>query len=85
MLNLIPNAICIEFAADLEKVRQKLAVKHAESVRDCEKQMRSVQLERQAVFQDAFQCDMDYYKEVGRIPSELHSIKHSECDTVLFV
>lgn len=64
----------MSFAADLEKVRQNLAVKHAASVRDCEKQMRSVQLERQAVFQDAFQRDMDYYKEVGSIPSECHTI-----------
>lgn len=41
--------------------------KHAETIRESEKQMRQVQQERQAVFQDAFQSDMKYYKEVGKI------------------
>lgn len=68
----------MSIAAELEKVRQNLAIKHAESIRNCEKQMRSVQLERQAVFQDAFQRDMEYYKEVGRIPSKCHTTKHPQ-------
>lgn len=55
---------------NLEKVRQSLAFKHAETVRESERQMRMMQQERQAVFQDAFQQDMEYYKEVGKIPSK---------------
>lgn len=58
------------YLANLEKVRQDLVSKHAETVRESEKQMRLVQQERQAVFQDAFQNDMNYYKEVGKIPSK---------------
>lgn len=34
--------------------------------------MRLLQQERQAVFQDAFQSDLKYYKEVGKIPSKSH-------------
>lgn len=44
--------------------------KHAETIKESEKQMQQVQQERQAVFQDAFQSDMNYYKEVGQIPSK---------------
>lgn len=51
-------------------MRQSLASKHAETVRESEKQMRLLQQERQAVFQDAFQSDLQYYKEVGKIPSK---------------
>lgn len=58
------------FLANLEKVRQSLAFKHAQTVKESEKQMRMLQQERQAAFQDAFQCDLQYYKEVGRIPSK---------------
>lgn len=53
-------------------MRQNLAVKHAESVKQSEKQMRILQQERQAVFQDAFQNDLKYYKEVGKIPSNFY-------------
>lgn len=58
--------------ANLEKVRQSLASKHADTVRESEKKMRLLQQERQAVFQDAFQNDLKYFKEVGKIPSKLH-------------
>ncbi|XP_055318498.1 dysbindin protein homolog [Sitodiplosis mosellana] len=54
--------------ANLEKVRQSLASKHADTVKESERQMRLLQQERQAVFQDAFQSDLKYYKEVGKIP-----------------
>lgn len=66
-------------AGNLEKVRQSLASKHAETVRESEKQMRLLQQERQAVFQDAFQSDLKYYKEVGKIPS-----KYRFCTFVFF-
>lgn len=56
--------------ANLEKVRQNLAVKHADTVKASEKQMRALQLERQSVFQNAFESDLNYYKEVGKIPSK---------------
>lgn len=56
--------------ASLEKVRQSLAVKHEDTVRESEKQMRALQLERQSVFQNAFESDLNYYKEVGKIPSK---------------
>lgn len=59
----------------MEKVRQSLASKHAETVKESEKQMRLLQQERQAVFQDAFQSDLQYYKEVGKIPSENNNMK----------
>lgn len=63
-------------AANLEKVRQSLASKHAETVKESEKRMRILQQERQAVFQDAFQNDLKYYKEVGKIPSMFTSFIH---------
>lgn len=56
--------------ANLEKVRQSLAVKHEDTVKESEKQMRALQLERQSVFQNAFESDVNYYKEVGKIPSK---------------
>lgn len=63
-------------------MRQSLAFKHAETVRESERQMRMMQQERQAVFQDAFQQDMEYYKEVGKIPSkqtnEIYQSAHSK-------
>lgn len=51
-------------------MRQSLATQHAQTVKKSEKQMRMLQQERQAVFQDAFQSDLQYYKEVGKIPSK---------------
>uniref|UniRef100_A0A7G3AEX7 Putative dysbindin protein isoform x1 n=1 Tax=Lutzomyia longipalpis TaxID=7200 RepID=A0A7G3AEX7_LUTLO len=54
--------------AALEKVREELAKKHADSVMKHELKMRKVQQERQSVFQDAFQDDMKFYKEQGTIP-----------------
>lgn len=51
-------------------MRQSLANGYAQTVRESEKQMRMLQQERQAVFQDAFQSDLQYYKEVGKIPSK---------------
>lgn len=56
--------------ANLEKVRQSLAVKHEDTVKESEKQMRALQVERQSVFQNAFESDLHYYKEVGKIPSK---------------
>lgn len=61
----------------MEKVRQSLATQHAQTVKESEKQLRMLQQERQAVFQDAFQSDLQYYKEVGKIPSKHTNFKHN--------
>lgn len=66
------NIYVLTNLGNLEKVRQDLASKHAATVRESEKQMRLLQQERQAVFQDAFQNDLKYYKEAGKIPSKLN-------------
>lgn len=52
-----------------------MASKHAETVKESEKRMRIIQQERQAVFQDAFQNDLKYFKEVGKIPSKFSLFK----------
>lgn len=41
--------------------------------------MRILQQERQAVFQDAFQSDLKYYKEVGKIPSQSNDLESHFC------
>lgn len=56
--------------ANLEKMRQTMAVKHAETIKINERKMRAIQIERQAAFEDAFKSDLDYYKQVGKIPSK---------------
>lgn len=58
--------------ANLGRVRQSLAVKHEDTVKESEKQLRALQLERQSVFQNAFESDLNYYKEVGQIPSKFY-------------
>lgn len=57
------------FLAALDVVRKELVDKHATNVRKYEQKFRMVQQERQAVFQDAFQNDLNCYKEMGTIPS----------------
>lgn len=61
--------------ANLEKVRHSLAVKHEDTVKESEKQMRALQVERQSFFQNAFESDLNYYKEVGKIPSKFSRIE----------
>lgn len=58
-------------SANLEKTRQNLAVKHADAIRENERRTRAMQAERQSAFEDAFKSDLDYYKQVGKVPSEL--------------
>ena len=62
--------LAFDSTGNLENVRQDLAEKHASNVRKTETQLRVIQQERQAAFQDAFQSDMNIYKELGTIPSE---------------
>lgn len=47
-----------------------MATKHAINVKETESQLSVIQKERQAVFQDAFQNDLNCYKELGTIPSK---------------
>lgn len=57
-------------SAALDQVRQELVDKHATNVRQYEQKLRSIQQERQAVFQDAFQNDLQIYRQSGTIPSK---------------
>lgn len=66
--------------ANLEKVRHSLAAKHDDAVKASEKQMRAMQLERQMVFQNAFESDLNYYREVGKIPSKIRNPKQIRWD-----
>lgn len=55
---------------ELERVRRRLADEHAAKQRQHEQRLRSVQIERQAVFQEQFQEDLRCYQRLGTIPSE---------------
>lgn len=57
------------FLGNLEKIRKTLATQHANNVKETEKERSVIQKERQAVFQDAFQNDLNAYKTLGSIPS----------------
>ncbi|XP_022221394.2 dysbindin protein homolog [Drosophila obscura] len=52
---------------ELEKYRQHIASQHQAKIQDHEQQLRKLQRERQAVFDDAFRCDMDEYKQHGQL------------------
>ncbi|XP_034655654.1 dysbindin protein homolog [Drosophila subobscura] len=52
---------------ELEKYRQHIASQHQAKIQDHEQQLRKLQRERQAVFDDAFRCDMDEYKQYGQL------------------
>lgn len=54
---------------ELEIYRQKLAAEHQEKIRQHEDRWRQMQLERQAVFDDAFRVDLEEFKEKGTISS----------------
>lgn len=60
--------------AALDQIRKELVDKHSAHVKQYEQKIRSIQQERQAVFQDAFQNDMNCYKKLGTIPSKLKSL-----------
>lgn len=53
-----------------------MAVKHAETIKENEQKVRVIQLERQAAFEDAFKSDLDYYKQVGKVPSKFSVPPH---------
>ncbi|XP_075162499.1 dystrobrevin binding protein dysbindin [Haematobia irritans] len=56
---------------DLESYRQKVAAEHKQRIRLHEEKLRSIQKERQAVFEDAFHHDIKEFKENGHI-SKIH-------------
>lgn len=56
--------------SELDLVRKELVDRHSASCREYEQRIKSVQQERQAVFQEAFQNDLQCYKESGSIPSK---------------
>lgn len=62
---------------ELEEVRKRFALKHAENVKQYENELKKIQQERQAVFQDAFQHDLEIYKEKGSIPKVEHLKKNT--------
>lgn len=52
----------------LEEVRLKLAVQYEEKLKKHEESLIKIQKERQAVFQDAFEHDIELFKEKGELP-----------------
>uniref|UniRef100_A0A0K8TQJ6 Putative dysbindin protein isoform x1 n=1 Tax=Tabanus bromius TaxID=304241 RepID=A0A0K8TQJ6_TABBR len=69
---------------ELEEVRTRLATEHDENVRKYESELRKIQMERQAVFQDAFQKDVEMFMEKGVVPKVDHiSKKATEVEVTL--
>ncbi|XP_013115920.1 dysbindin protein homolog [Stomoxys calcitrans] len=60
---------------DLESYRQKVAADHQQRIRLHEEKLRSIQKERQAVFEDAFRHDLKEFKENGHISKIRKDIK----------
>ncbi|KAH8371934.1 hypothetical protein KR093_009335 [Drosophila rubida] len=52
---------------ELEQYRQKIAAEHQQKIRAHEQQLRQLQKERQAVFDDAFRSDLEEYKQRGQL------------------
>ncbi|KAM8707751.1 hypothetical protein ACLKA7_014825 [Drosophila subpalustris] len=52
---------------ELEQYRQKVAAEHQQKIRAHEQQLRQLQKERQAVFDDAFRNDLEEYKQRGQL------------------
>lgn len=59
-------------------MRQKLLHVHVNNVQDYEKKIGEIQKERHAVFQDAFQNDLQDYKTLGKIPSKYSGVRPAE-------
>ncbi|XP_062131262.1 dysbindin protein homolog [Drosophila sulfurigaster albostrigata] len=69
---------------ELEQYRQKIAAEHQQKIRAHELQLRQLQKERQAVFDDAFRSDLEEYKQRGqltKIPSKIS--KQTSLDEVV--
>lgn len=57
-----------EKLASLENLQTQLAMEHLVKVKELENEQRSKALERQAIFEEAFHSEIQYYKESGTIP-----------------
>lgn len=55
--------------ANLETLRLELAEKHTQSVMEYEIKQKQILQERQKTFQEAFQTDLQLYKQAGQLPS----------------
>lgn len=60
---------------ELDQVRKELHDIHSSRVKEYENTFKKAQLERQAVFQEAFQNDMECYKTLGTLPSKYTTTK----------
>lgn len=60
----------LSLAAALDLVRVEMEKEYTARRQQHEQRLRSVQLERQAVFQAAFQEDLRSYQQLGTVPSE---------------
>lgn len=56
----------------MELFRQKIATEHQQRIKDHEENLRKIQKERQAVFDDAFRHDLEEFKQKGHIPSKFY-------------
>lgn len=66
--------------ANLENLRVELTEKHTQSVMEHEKKQKHTLQERQKAFQEAFQTDLQLYKEAGTLPSKfnIHFVKYKK-------
>jgi len=53
----------------------QLAMEHLVKVKELEAEQRNKALERQAIFEEAFHSEIQYYKESGTIPSMFSGLK----------
>lgn len=58
----------------MEIYRQNVAAEHQNKIRLHEEKLRTIQKERQAVFEDAFRHDLKEFKENGHISSKFQCI-----------
>lgn len=74
MVKLSTNLSFFIVLVALEKFRLQLAEEHSAKVKKREEDLLNIQKERQAVFQEAFQQDLNNFRQNGEIPSKLRCI-----------
>jgi len=57
-----------EKMTSMENLQTQLAMEHLVKVKELEAEQRNKALERQAIFEEAFHSEIQYYKESGTIP-----------------
>jgi len=60
----------------LEDLQTQLAMEHLMKVKEIEAEQMNKALERQAIFEEAFHTEIQYYKESGTIPSNITIIEN---------